>query len=416
MIQNTYIKKLEDAQIINEKGYGKGIPIWYKNGIDLVNNIFQVFKECLQSEINDFYILDFGNIIHKSVYDQVYGDINNYDSIYTFKDNNSDYLIKSDAMPLNISYLLETTEKRPVLTLTSVARNETGSTKALFRDRNIWPVIQLNHVIKENEINGFFDKLTQVYRDFFRKLCLPTLFVDAGELHNYASSQRYFVTALDNLNFTKSGMIFQLSENFKENFNTNFELIDSGFSEKVIALMAILHSDQNGLILPTSVAPSQVIIASALDNNMLLIEQVEKLLNSQSIRCSVKREENNIKKIKRQWEKEGAPLLIILDEHEITLYMRTSRKKTVLTIEDLNDLSPFLLTHDKALYSKANKFLELIEHGHSTEDRITFICKDCKSGNNQFFGHIYPYKYGECDVCKINKGVKSILSTRGRFY
>lgn len=416
MIQDSYIKKLEDAKIINEKGYGKGLPIWYKDGIDLVNNTFQVFKECLQSEVDDFYILDFGNIIHKSVYEQVYGDINNYDSIYTFKDNNSDYLIKSDAMPLNISYLLESKEKKPVLTLTSVARNETGSTKALFRDRNIWPVIQLNHVLDEIELKGFLEKLTEVYRSFFRKLCLPTLFVDAGELHNYALSQRYFVTALDNLNFTKSGMIFQLSDNFKENFNTNYELIDSGFSEKVIALMAILHSDQHGIMFPTSVAPHQVTIASTVKKNKELIEQIQELLINQSIRCNLKKEENNIKKIKKQWERKGTPILIILDGEEITLYMRDSRKKTVLTIEDLNDLSPFLLAYDNNLYSKANKYLELIEHGQSSEDQITYICKECKSANNQFFGHIYPYKYGECNVCKNHTGIKSILSTRGRFY
>lgn len=416
MIQNNYIKKLEDARIINEKGYGKGLPIWYKEGINLVNNIFNLFKECLKVEINDFYILDFDNIIEKSVYDNVYGDINSYDSIYTFKENNKDYLIKSDAMPLNISYLLETTEKKPVLTLTSVSRNETGSTKALFRDRNIWPVIQLNNVIKDHEIDSFLEKLTKVYQNFFEKLCLPTLFVDAGELQNYATNQRYFLTALDSLDFTKSGMIFQLSRKFKGNFNTNYEIIDSGFSEKIIALMAILHSDQYGLMIPSTVAPKQVTISSVIEDNELLMEQVQKKLINQSLRYNLTKENNNIKKIKKQWEKEGTPLLIILDEQEIVLYIRSSRKKTVLTLDALGDLNPFLFAHDKALFSKSNKYLELIEVGESPNDQITFICNECKDNNNNFFGYIYPYKYGLCNVCNKNKGVKSVHSTRGRFY
>ena len=416
MNQNTYIKKLEDARIINEKGYGKGLPIWYQEGIILVNNIFNLFKECLKAEINDFYILDFDNIIEKSVYDNVYGDINSYDSIYTFKENNRDYLIKSDAMPLNISYLLEATEKKPALTLTSVARNETGSTKALFRDRNIWPVIQLNNVIKDQEINSFLEKLTKVYQNFFEKLCLPTLFVDAGELHNYATSQRYFLTALDNLDFTKSGMIFQLSKNFKENFNTNYEIIDSGFSEKVIALMAILHSDQYGLRIPSTVAPKQITIASVIEDNELLMAQVQKKLDNQSLRYNINKDNNNIKKIKKQWEKEGTPLLVVLEEHEIVLYMRSSRKKTVLTLETLCNLSSFLVAHDKALFSKANKYLELIEIGESPNDQLTFICNECKDNNYNFFGYIYPSKEGLCNICNKNKGVKSVLSTRGRFY
>eukprot|EP01127_Copromyxa_protea_P021255 TRINITY_DN7262_c0_g1_i3.p1 TRINITY_DN7262_c0_g1~~TRINITY_DN7262_c0_g1_i3.p1 ORF type:complete len:373 (+),score=93.13 TRINITY_DN7262_c0_g1_i3:313-1431(+) len=111
-----------------------------------------------------------------------------------------------------------------------------------------------------------------------------------------------------------------------------------GFSTRSIGVMAMVHGDDKGLVLPPRVAPIQVVVIPILrkgheEEVYKAVERIEKLFEKSEVRLLVDRREHLSPGFKyNDWELKGVPLRIDVgareaNEKNFPITLRTTNKK-----------------------------------------------------------------------------------------
>ena len=168
---------------------------------------------------------------------------------------------------------------------------------------------------------------------------------------------------------------------------------------RILASLIALHGDDNGLILPFCVAPTQVVIVPIYKtgNKAKIMKKVKEVINELcklGIRVEVDNSEDTPGEKFYNWELQGVPLRIELGERELkgklTLFLRDLKKRVNVVVEGVEKEGKKL---DERLREKA-------------DDNFKKSIVDCNSLDD-IKNALKNQKIARCDFCSVDsKGEK----------
>jgi prolyl-tRNA synthetase len=160
-----------------------------------------------------------------------------------------------------------------VFQIVNVFRYETKATKPMIRVREVSTFKEAHtaHATQE-DAEAQVRQGIEIYSSIFSQLRIPFLKSVRPEWDKFPGAQYSvaFDTVLPDGKVLQIGTVHSLGQNFAKAFDIKYMRADGeyeyvwqncyGISERVIAALISIHGDDNGLVLPSIVAPVQVVI------------------------------------------------------------------------------------------------------------------------------------------------------------
>lgn len=199
-------------------------------------------------------------------------------------------------------------------------------------------------------------------------------------------------------NFTKTyDVTYQTKNNdFKNPFSTSH-----GLSTRIIGAIIMVHSDDNGLILPWKIAPIQIcIVPLFISKNTNTIKKAKELYDilKNQYRVKIDDTDKGIGFMIAEQEIKGIPLTIILgpndlENNNVTLYRRDTSEKEVISLNKLEEyINDFKNNYSNNLYNKAKKYLDNAIVDVNSLEELKDVIKNNKWARCYFDGSIEQEK------------------------
>lgn len=263
------------------------------------------------------------------------------------------------------------------------------NTKALLRNSEFY--WQEGHALYQNKLKSEegINKINRIYLQLLNETCL--LYSISGKK---SENEKFFGANKTYTNeiFLPNGYALQcatshdLANNFTKGFEIKFHGTDNkyyypfqtswGYSTRILGGIIIQHSDNNGLILPTKIAPYKIAIIIKKNNNQQLLNTIYRNLQN--------RISYNPQISKKLAILQGYPLIIEFDSNSnntIKLITRYNLVPHVIDIKNynlMNEISHLLKESDIFLAQKAkNEFVtKLISNCTTKKEFIDSVLKN----------------------------------------
>ena len=267
----------------------------------------------------------------------------------------------------------------------SVVRWETKATKPFLRGREfLWQEGHTVHETKEDadkEVMMILDFYRMIYEDY---LAIPVLMGRKSDGEKFAGA--LYTTTLEAMMPDGKALQACTSHNLGQNFAKAFGLqfkdrneklayawqCSWGLSTRALGAMVMVHSDDNGLVLPPKVAPLQCVIVPIPGNDSIAqarvmdeVAKVKKSLVLAGITVKVDDREDKQPGWKyNEWELKGVPIRIEIgpkdvDKGAAMLVRRDNReKKSVPLAQVVQSVRDMMDAMQAAMFTKAKSFLE----------------------------------------------------------
>ncbi len=165
----------------------------------------------------------------------------------------------------------------------------------------------------------------------------------------------------------------------KNNTQQNPHQTSWGVTTRLIGAIIMTHGDDNGLVLPPAVAPTQLVILPIAQHKPGVLEKAAELRDRLANVARVKMDDsdNSAGWKFAEYEMKGVPLRLEIGPKDIeagqcVLVRRDNREKVVVKLEDLETVVPQMLKDvHEALYNKALENRERRTFSCTTMDEIT---------------------------------------------
>ena len=329
------------------------------------------------------------------------------------------------------------------------------TTRPFLRTSEFW--WQEGHTMHEtaedamNETLFILDLYAKLLEEY---LAIPVIKGRKTDKEKFAGAERtYTIEAMmHDGKALQSGTSHYFGDGFAKAFDISFQGRDNklsyphqtswGVSTRLIGAIIMCHGDDDGLILPPAVAPTQVVIIPVAQHKEGVLERAEQLYNELKGVCRVKLDDSdNAPGWKfSEHEMKGVPLRIELgpkdiEKGECVAVTRHNREKHIIPLSEIANEIPKLLkeVHD-GLYQTAKENLENHTYEARTMDEImdfaqnktgflkTMWCKnlDCEMYMKEKAGltsRCMPYEQKNLgDVCPICGKKAETMIIWGRAY
>lgn len=244
------------------------------------------------------------------------------------------------------------------------------------------------------------ERMLNVYADFAEKcLAIPVIKGVKTDKEKFAGAEAtYTIEALmHDGKALQSGTSHYFGDGFAKAFDIQFTGRDNkpqyphqtswGMSSRIIGAIIMTHGDDNGLVLPPAVAPTQVIIVPIAMHKEGVLEKAEELRERLSKFCRVKADtsDNSAGWKFAEYEMKGVPIRLEIgpkdiEKNQCVIVRRDNREKIFVSLDELETRIPELLqaVHD-GLYEKALKRREEMTYTAKNLDEMKEIA-DNKPG------------------------------------
>lgn len=267
----------------------------------------------------------------------------------------------------------------------------------------LWQEGHTAHATKDEAIEET-EKMLDVYADFAERfMAMPVVKGIKGESERFAGAlETYCIEAMmQDGKALQAGTSHFLGQNFAKAFDVKFAdkngqlehvwATSWGVSTRLIGALIMTHSDDEGLVLPPTLAPIQVVFIpiyktdedkSAIDDK---VNGIIKEMRAKGI--SVKYDDDSNKRPGwkfAEYEAKGVPVRVAigprdLAENKAEVARRDTKEKNTLSLEKFADQIESLLADIQSnLYKKASSFRE--ENTHIVDDYETFKTRLEKEG------------------------------------
>jgi len=315
------------------------------------------------------------------------------------------------------------------------------TTRPFLRTREfLW---QEGHTVHETEKEAIDEtlKMLHIYEKFFKEyLAIPAITGLKTEKEKFAGAERTYT--VESLMYNGISLQSATSHYFGQKFSKAYDIkflnrfneteyayqTSWGSTTRMIGALIMVHSDDNGLILPPKIAPRQVVIVPIGNDEQVLnlANKYNNELNASGVTCFVDNSDRSPGFKFAEHEVNGIPLRIEIGlrditNNKITLSRRDTREKFQIDLKDsiLQDVLDILENIQQSLYNKAlkrrdeltftAKNLEELEQIISTQPGFVKACwcgeKECESKVKEIYGTksrcILEDKVNEIDTCFV---------------
>lgn len=241
------------------------------------------------------------------------------------------------------------------------------------------------------------ERMLNVYADFAEKcLAIPVIKGVKTDKEKFAGAEAtYTIEALmHDGKALQSGTSHYFGDGFAKAFGIQFTGRDNkpqyphqtswGMSSRIIGAIIMTHGDDNGLVLPPAVAPTQVIIVPIAMHKEGVLEKAEELRERLSNVCRVKADtsDNSAGWKFAEYEMKGVPLRLEIgpkdiEKNQCVIVRRDNREKIFVSLDELETRIPELLQAVRdGLYEKALKRREEMTYTAKNLDEMKDIAEN----------------------------------------
>ena len=251
----------------------------------------------------------------------------------------------------------------------------------------LWQEGHTAHATREEAIVEA-ETMLDVYADFAEKiLAIPVIKGVKTPSERFAGAlETYCIEALmQDGKALQAGTSHFLGQNFAKAFDVKFQNKEGkvehvwatswGVSTRLMGALIMSHSDNNGLVLPPRLAPTQVVIIpiyrgmEELDRIRPVAEQIKQSLEQKGIRVKFDDRDTHKPGWKfNEYELKGVPVRLAIGPRDlengvVELARRDTLEKSSVAIDQVVELIPNLLEEmQAALFQKALQFRESNTH------------------------------------------------------
>ncbi|MFI3115176.1 MAG: proline--tRNA ligase [Clostridia bacterium] len=270
----------------------------------------------------------------------------------------------------------------------SVVRWE-KTTRPFLRSREFWwQEGHTAHATAEEAIEETL-KMLDVYETFVNKyLAMPVIKGKKTDKERFAGAiDTYTIEAMmHDGKALQSGTSHYFGDGFAKAFEIQYADKNNGLSHvhqtswgvstRLIGGIIMTHSDDNGLVLPPMIAPTQVIVIPVAQHKDGVIEkntEIMQMLQKAGIRTKIDVSDNSPGWKFAEYEMKGVPIRLELGPRDIesnncVLARRDTNEKTVVSLDNIEKtVQDLLVTIQEDMYNRALK--NRVEH---TFDATTF--------------------------------------------
>ncbi len=282
----------------------------------------------------------------------------------------------------------------------NVMRWENNTRPFLRNSEFFW---QEGHTVhsSDDEAHNFAKEMHEVYHNFANDiLLLPTISGEKTSSERFAGANNTYTieTILKDGQALQSGTSHFLGDSFAKAFDVKVQGADNtqyypsqtswGVSTRLIGAIIMTHSDDKGLILPSKISPSQIVILTLFaDKNPKIIEVANELVKKLNCKTKIDFSNKGIGFKSQEWELKGIPIRIEigprdLEENKVTLSIRNKAQKIQYKISEINNelIEKILKEYDLNILEKAKKLRDSKKVEFNNIEQIQDIVDSKKYG------------------------------------
>ncbi|MBQ6420018.1 MAG: proline--tRNA ligase [Clostridia bacterium] len=282
----------------------------------------------------------------------------------------------------------------------SVVRWE-KTTRPFLRTREfLWQEGHTVHATAEEAV-AETEQMLNVYADFCENvLNMPVIKGKKTESDKFAGAvATYAIEALmHDGKALQAGTSHYFGDGFARAFDMTFTDKENklqyvhqtswGTTTRLIGALIMSHGDNNGLVLPPAVAPTQVIVIPIASHKPGVNEKAQELVERLNKRFRVKADfsDNSAGWKFAEYEMKGVPLRLEIgpkdiEKNQCVLVRRDNREKYFVSLDELEDkIAQLLDTLGKALYQKAAENIERRTYRCTSIEEIKAALKEHGDG------------------------------------
>ena len=308
---------------------------------------------------------------------------------------------------------------------TSVLRWEKTSRPFLRHREFLWQEGHTMHATAE-EAMAETERMFNIYADFYRDvLAIPVVKGRKTDKEKFSGAEATYTVEcmMHDRKALQGGTSHYFGDGFARAFDITFTGKDNqlhhpfqtswGVSTRMIAGIIMVHGDDNGLVLPPKVAPTQVVVIpvamhkeGVLAANSALTER----LKAAGFRVKMDDSDNSPGWKFAEYEMKGVPLRLELgpkdmEQNQCVLVRRDSGEKTFVSLDNIEETVAQMLEDIHAgLYARAKKNLE--EHTYPA-----YSLEEAKKLQEEHGGFIKTMWCGDLD-CELKMKEEAGMSSR----
>ena len=384
------------AEVMDYRYPVKGMAVWLPYGFKIRRSLLQVLRNLLDATGHDEVL--FPLLIPETSLAKESEHMKNFEG-QVF------WITKGGLTPLEVKLALRPTSETaiaPMLKLwirshadlplkmyqiVNVFRYETRATRPLIRMREVDNFKEAHTIhATEKEADAQVKEAIDVYKKFFDTLGMPYKMTKRPDWDKFPGAE--YSIAFDQIlpdgRTLQNGTVHKLGQNFSKAFNVTYETEKGdrehvwqtcyGISGRPIVGMLAAHGDDNGAVLPPTIAPTQVVIIPIPYKDMekqidKACEALAEKMRKADIRVGLDKRGDLTPGAKYYyWELRGVPLRIEigpkdLKAHQVTLVRRDTMEKRACNADDaLKVVKQTLMTMMEDMSRKAWTWMN--EHMH----------------------------------------------------
>jgi hypothetical protein len=415
MPDTAYRHALVDAGIIATGSAGGGITLWREHGLHVAQLMVDQFV-AEAGRMARVARVEHPFLQGMDAYERVFPDYRNVYRLPSQRHDGSDLVLRADNLHLNVAWLRDAGHRGPVVTTSGLLRRLRGGGAPLFRDRYIWPAVQLNHELPAGQGPEALQNYREVLERTFAAFSLPVLTIDTDALSFYGDTCHLTVSCLRDGRPTVVATTYLMAARYRKALGVDGELVDIGFTGKALALVAMHHRDGWGLGLPSALAPAQVGVLAPGAEAEPAVESWERGLAGLRTRVTTGLADVPFRRrrAERALLRAGIPLAYgVGADGEWRMVRRApashGRAPAWPTAEAVRTE---LDSYDRRLlHAAAGRMARGIER----TGLVRGVCDECAAGRTPRSGCLVPYQAARCAGCG-GDGAQSFVSEQGRFY
>jgi hypothetical protein len=360
---------LLETDVLSPVSPAAGFPLWMPYGTQLAERFCDLYRELLAEQI-DLVECECPPLLDAQVYEDIFSVSYDYANMFELDDAGRRRIVRPDNL-LGVAMALKDTPVHvPVVVQGALYRSEMGDVAPLVRDRQMWCTLQTVHWAGSTaaDRSAPVDLHRTVCEALHRRLAIPAIFVNTPGIRTYSSSGCHSFAIWRDGRATLTSTLFVLGDALVARLGLDGTVIDFGFTAKLLALSLDIHSDDAGLCLPSSVAPTVVAIGCRSANDADAANRLAAQIGAVAVRVSV--DHGPWHRTLRVQRRRGTPLLILVDGTSGTkLIRRVSMTSMPLSSDPSADIRQALTEHDAILTARA---LERFEASVRAGDSLRF--------------------------------------------